>query len=52
MLARLERHVLATRFNIARIRRETAGDAETALSRNMDLDERVGRLEQAIRERS
>ncbi len=52
VLAQLDRRVLATRFNITRIRRETAVDAETALSTIMDLDERVSRLEQAARERS
>ena len=52
VLARLDRRVLATLFNIIRIRRENAGDAETALSTIMDLDERVSRLEQAARERS
>ncbi len=50
VLARLDRRVLAIEFNITRIRRENAGDAETALSTIMDLDERVSRLEQAARE--
>ena len=52
VLARLDRRVLAIEFNITRIRRENAGDAETALSTIMDLDERVSRLEQAAREHS
>ena len=52
VLARLNRRVLATLFDITRIRRENAGDAETMLSTIMDLDERVSRLEQAARERS
>ena len=51
VLARLDRRMLATLFSITRIRRGNAGDAETALSTIMDLDERVSRLEQAARER-
>ena len=50
VLARLDRRVLAIEFNITRIRRENAGDAETALATIMDHDERLNRLEQTIRE--
>ena len=50
VLARLDRRVLAIEFNIARIRRENAGDAETALATLMDHDQRLSRLEQAAQE--
>ena len=48
--ARLDRRVLAIEFDITRIRRENAGDAETAMATIPDHDERLGRLEQAARE--
>ncbi len=50
VLARLDRRVLAIEFNIARIRRENAGDPETALATLMDHDQRLSRLEQTIHE--
>ncbi len=50
VLARLDWRILAIEFNITRIRRENAGDAETALATIMDHDERLSRLEQAVRE--
>ncbi len=52
VLARLDRRMPATGFNIMRIRRDNAGDAETPLATIMDLDERLSRLEQAAREPS
>ncbi len=48
--ARLDRRVPAIECNITRIRRENAGDAETALATIMDHGERLGRLEQTVRE--
>ncbi len=50
VLARLDRRVLAIEFNITRIRRKNAGDAEMALATIMDHDERLSRLEQTVRE--
>ncbi|WP_428395248.1 hypothetical protein [Lichenicoccus sp.] len=49
-LARLDRRVLAIAFNITRIRRENATDAETAMATLLEHDERLSRLEQATRE--
>ena len=52
VLARLDRRVLAIEFNITRIRRENAGDAETAMATILEHDQRLSRLEQLAAEPS
>ncbi len=47
-LAAIKRRLLAVEFNITRIRRENAGDADTAMAAILDHDKRLDALEQRL----
>ena len=47
-LAAIKRRLLAVEFNITRIRRENAGDADTAMATILEHDQRLDALEQRL----
>ena len=47
-LAAIKRRLLAVEFNITRICRENAGDADTAMAAILDHDKRLDALEQRL----